>query len=65
MLKIIIREGESIERALKRYKRKHRNVKQMQQIRERREFKKPSEERRETKKKAIYKQQYLLENSKD
>lgn len=65
MLKIIVREGESIERALKRYKRKHRNVKQMQQIRERREFTKPSEARRETKKKAIYRNRYLEENSKD
>jgi small subunit ribosomal protein S21 len=27
MIKILVKEGESIERALKRYKRKHRNVK--------------------------------------
>ena len=65
MLKIIVKEGESIERALKRYKRKHRNTKQMQQIRERQEYKKPSEERRETKKKAIYSNRYLEQNSSD
>ena len=29
MLRIEIKEGENIERALKRYKRKHRNVKVM------------------------------------
>ncbi len=65
MLKIILREGENIEKALKRYKRKHRNVKQMQQIRERSEYKKKSVRDRETKKKAIYRNRFLEENSKD
>lgn len=65
MLKIIVKEGESIERALKRYKRKHRDVKQMKEIRQRQEFTKKSVLKRETKKKAIYKSKYLRENSKD
>jgi len=34
MLRIEIKEGENIERALKRYKRKHRNVKVMQNLRD-------------------------------
>ena len=40
MLKIIIKDGENIERALKRYKRKHRNIKVMQNLREGQFFKK-------------------------
>ena len=32
MLRIEIKEGENIERALKRYKRKHRNIKVMQNL---------------------------------
>ena len=43
MLRIEIKEGENIERALKRYKRKHRNVKVMQNLRENQFFTKPSE----------------------
>ncbi|MCB4799921.1 30S ribosomal protein S21 [Neotamlana laminarinivorans] len=54
MLKIIIKEGENIERALKRYKRKHRNVKVMQNLREKQYFTKPSVERRREVQKAAY-----------
>ncbi|KJD35482.1 30S ribosomal protein S21 [Tamlana sedimentorum] len=54
MLKIILKEGESIERALKRYKRKHRNVKVMQNLRENQYFTKPSVERRREIQKASY-----------
>lgn len=42
MIKIIIKEGENIERALKRYKRKHRDVKTIQKVREAQFFTKPS-----------------------
>ncbi len=45
MIKIEIKEGENIERALKRYKRKHRNVQIMQNLRESRYFTKPSVKR--------------------
>ena len=54
MLRIEIKEGENIERALKRYKRKHRNVKVMQNIREGQYFTKPSVKRRRLVQKASY-----------
>ena len=54
MLKIIIKEGESIDRALKRYKRKHRNIKVMQNLREGQFFTKPSVKRRREIQKASY-----------
>ena len=54
MLKIIVKDGESIERALKRYKRKHRNIKVMQNLREGKFFTKPSVKRRREIQKATY-----------
>jgi small subunit ribosomal protein S21 len=54
MLKIIIKDGENIERALKRYKRKHRNIKVMQNLREGQFFTKPSVRRRREVQKAEY-----------
>lgn len=64
MLKINIKPGENIDRALKRYKRKVRSVKLMDEIRERKQYTKPSKRRREQIKKAKFKQAYLnkLEN---
>ena len=60
MLKIIIKEGESIDRALKRYKRKHRNIKVMQNLSEGQFFTKPSIKRRREIQKASY-----IQNLKD
>ena len=54
MLRIEIKEGENIERAIKRYKRKHRNVKVMQNLRENQYFTKPSVKRRREIQKASY-----------
>jgi len=54
MIKILVKDGESIERALKRYKRKHRNVKIMQQLRENQQFTKKSVQRRREIQKAQY-----------
>ena len=54
MLKIIIKDGENIERALKRYKRKHRNIKVMQNLRDSQFFTKPSVKRRRQVQKAAY-----------
>ena len=54
MIKIVSKEGENIERALKRYKRKHRNVKVIQNLRERNFFTKPSVKRRREIQKAAY-----------
>ncbi len=55
MLKIPVKEGENIERALKRFKRKFEKTGISKELRERQAFKKPSEEKRETLKKAVYK----------
>lgn len=54
MLRIEIKEGENIERAIKRYKRKHRNVKVMQNLRENQYFTKPSVKKRRQMQKASY-----------
>tara|TARA_R110000868_G_scaffold27421_8_gene104111 strand:- start:255 stop:449 length:195 start_codon:yes stop_codon:yes gene_type:complete len=54
MLKIIVKDGENIERALKRYKRKHRNIKVMQNLRDNQFFTKPSVKRRREIQKAEY-----------
>jgi small subunit ribosomal protein S21 len=54
MLIIKLGKNESIERALKRYKRKVRNVKQQQKIRENRYHEKPSSIKRKQKSKAVY-----------
>ncbi|MEL0455713.1 30S ribosomal protein S21 [Flavobacteriaceae bacterium SZ-1-7] len=54
MLKIIVKDGENIERALKRYKRKHRNIKVMQNLRDNQFFTKPSVKRRREIQKASY-----------
>lgn len=55
MLIIDVKENESIDRALKRYKRKHRDARIMQQIRRRQHYTKPSIERRAEILKAMYK----------
>lgn len=47
MIIINVKEEESIDRALKRYKRKHRNVGIVKQLRKRKHFTKPSVQRRE------------------
>ncbi|WP_010518932.1 30S ribosomal protein S21 [Croceivirga radicis] len=65
MLKIEVKDGEKIERALKRYKRKVRNVKLHDQLRNNRYFTKPSVERRKQLEKAAYKEQYLNELEND
>ncbi|MBQ0769221.1 30S ribosomal protein S21 [Bizionia gelidisalsuginis] len=54
MLRIEIKDGENIERALKRYKRKHRNIKVMQNLRENQFFTKPSVKNRRKIQKASY-----------
>jgi small subunit ribosomal protein S21 len=54
MIIIPIKEGENIERALKRFKRKFEKTGTMKELRARQAFIKPSIERRESIKKAIY-----------
>lgn len=55
MLIIDVKDG-NIERALKAYKNKVKSVKQIEQLRDRKEFEKPSVSNRIKKQKAIRKQ---------
>ena len=59
MLKIPIKEGENIDRAIKRYRRKVKNVKQKEELRERKHFTKPSQKKRLQLQKAQHKATYL------
>jgi len=54
MLIIPVKEGENIERALKKFKRKFEKTGAMREIRSRQAFTKPSVQRREELKKAAY-----------
>ena len=63
MLIVNVKDGESIDRALKRYKRKHRKVGVLKEIRRRKHFTKPSDERREEVLKAAYKNQKELDEA--
>jgi len=54
MLIVKVKEGEKIERALKRMKRKYRNTKVLRDLRDRRYFTKPSVARRKQIQKASY-----------
>jgi len=56
MLIIPIKEGENIERALKKYKKKFEKTNVMKQLRARKEFEKPSIARRQLVIRAAYKQ---------
>lgn len=56
MLIIPVKEGENIERAIKKYKKKFEKTKVMRELRDRREFTKPSVTRRQEKIRAAYKQ---------
>ena len=57
MLIIPIKEGESIDKALKKYKKKFEKTGVVKQLRERQSFTKPSIELRQQKIKAVYKLQ--------
>ncbi|QNR24838.1 MULTISPECIES: 30S ribosomal protein S21 [Croceimicrobium] len=61
MLVISVKEGESIDRALKRYKRKYDRTGVMKEIRSRKQFVKPSVARRKEIIKAAYIQQIRQE----
>ena len=56
MLIIPIKEGENIDRALKKYKKKFEKTGTMRQLRARKQFSKPSVENRQMRLKAAYKQ---------
>ena len=59
MLEINVKEEGSIEKALKTLKKKFSNTKVLQQLRERKEFTKPSEIRRAEIKSAKYKNNFI------
>lgn len=54
MIIVPVKEGENIERALKKFKRKFEKTGIIKELRGRQEFTKPSVRRREQVKKAIY-----------
>lgn len=56
MLIVPVKEGENIERALKRYKKKYDKTGVMRELRSRKEFIKPSVTDRQARIKAAYKQ---------
>lgn len=56
MLIIPVKEGENIERALKKYKKKFDKTNQMRELRNRKEFEKPSVTLRQAKIRAAYAQ---------
>lgn len=59
MLLINIKENESIDKALKRFKKKFEKTGVLKELRRRTYFEKPSVERREEVKKAIYKEKFI------
>jgi len=61
MIVIPIKEGENIERALKKFKRKFEKTGAMRELRSRQAFTKPSVVKREQVKKAIYIEQLQRE----
>lgn len=60
MLVVAVKEGESIEKALKKFKKKFEKTGVVKQLRTRKNFEKPSVTKRQTKIKAVYKQQMQL-----
>ena len=63
MLIINVKDGENIERALKRFKRKVRDTKLINNLRDGKQFNKKSVKKRKQLGKAIYKQ--ILQNKED
>jgi len=61
MLIIPVKEGENIERALKKFKKKFERTGTMRALRARQQFNKPSVVNRELVKKAIYKEKMRLD----
>ena len=59
MLVIPVKEGENIDRALKRFKRKFLTTGTLKQLREKKQYIKPSERLRVKKQKAIYSESIL------
>lgn len=56
MLIIDVRDSDSLDKALKKYKRKFERTQTMKQLRRRKQYTKPSVARRQENLKAVYKQ---------
>ena len=63
MLIIKVKDGENIDRALKRFKRKVRDTKLINNLRDKKQFTKKSERQRKQIQKAVYKQ--ILQNKEE
>jgi small subunit ribosomal protein S21 len=63
MLIIDVKDGESIDRALKKYKRKFERAGILKELRRRKHFTKPSVKRRNEVLKAVYREKVKSENS--
>ena len=61
MLIIPVKEGENIERALKRFKKKFDKTKAMKELRRRKEFIKPSVTKRQQNIRAAYRERMISE----
>ncbi|MBL4655388.1 MAG: 30S ribosomal protein S21 [Bacteroidia bacterium] len=61
MLRVKIHDGESIDKAIKRFKKKFEKTGVLREIRERQAYIKPSRRKREAHLKAVYKQHLLQE----
>ena len=62
MLIVKVNEGESIEKALKHFKRKEQQTKLLKELRDRKTYVKPSVARRTQIQKAVYANKIRLEN---
>jgi len=63
MIIVPVKEGENIDKALKKLKRKFEKTDVVREVRERQKFTKPSVKRREERLKAIYIQRLQLEQN--
>ena len=61
MLIVNIKEGETIDKALRRFKKKFERTGVLKEVRSRTSFTKPSVKRRNVIKKAIRREQFILE----
>ena len=62
MIIVPVKEGDNIEKALKKFKRKFEKTGAVRELRARREFQKPSATKRRAHEKAVYVQHLQLEN---
>jgi small subunit ribosomal protein S21 len=62
MIIVEVKEGENLEKALRRYKKKFERLGVLKEVRRRMYFTPPSVEKREIRKKAVRRQQYMTDN---